>query len=61
MRETGIYQMYLKNLLDRLLRGKVVDYIGFRTRSSFFSKLTANLADLYLAAGSLLMAVRKIL
>lgn len=49
------------NLLDRLLRGKVVDYIGFRTRSSFFSKLTANLADLYLAAGSLLMTVRKIL
>ena len=35
--------------------------LGFRTRSSFFSKLTANLADLYLAAGSLLMAVRKIL
>lgn len=49
------------NLLDRLWRGKVVDYIGFRTKSPFFSKLTANLADLYLAAGSLMLAVRKIL
>lgn len=49
------------NLLDRLLRGRVVDYIGFRTKSSFLSTLTANLADLYLAAGSFMMAVRKIL
>lgn len=49
------------NLLDRLLRGRVIDYIGFRTKSSFFSTLTANLADLYLAAGTLMIAARKIL
>lgn len=49
------------NLLDRLLRGKVVDYIGFRSEHAFLAKLTANLADFYLAAGALLMTLRKIL
>lgn len=49
------------NLFDRLWRGQVVDYIGFRTTSPFFSKLTANLADLYLAVGTIMMTVRKIL
>lgn len=47
------------NLYDRIMRGKVVDYIGVTSRSSFLSKLTANLADLYLAAGSILVAVRR--
>lgn len=47
------------NLYDRVMRGRVVDYIGIKCRSSFLSKLTANLADLYLAAGSILVAVRR--
>lgn len=47
------------NLYDRIMRGKVVDYISVKSRSSFLSKLTANLADLYLAAGSILVAVRR--
>lgn len=47
------------NLYDRIMRGRVIDYLGVRSRSSFLSKLTANLADLYLAAGSILVTVRR--
>lgn len=42
------------NLYDRLIREKVIDYIGFRNKKERFSKLTANLADIYLTAGLVL-------
>lgn len=49
----------ISNIWDRLYRGKVVDYIGFQSKRKFFRKLTANLADLYVAAGTLLVLFTK--
>lgn len=43
------------NLYDRLIRGKVVDYIGFRSKHSLFSRITANLADVYVLIGTMLV------
>ena len=47
------------NLFDRLVRGKVIDYIAFGTGKGYFSKITANLGDFYIAAGMLLAWKRK--
>lgn len=47
------------NIYDRLIRGKVIDYIGIQSRIKFVSKLTANLADLYVAVGGALVALVK--
>lgn len=44
----------VSNVYDRLIREKVVDYIGIRTAKKRISKLTANLADLYLTLGAAL-------
>lgn len=49
------------NLLDRVRSGKVTDYIALTSGPSFLTRLTANLADLYLAAGALILAGRRIL
>ena len=40
------------NTFDRLVRGYVVDYFGVNCKSSKLSKITANLADLYVLIGS---------
>ncbi len=48
------------NIFDRLVRGKVIDYIGFRVKNSFLAKLTANLGDFYLAIGAFLTALGNI-
>lgn len=50
----------ISNVYDRLIRGKVIDYIGVKSDSSFLSKLTANLADMYLTAGIVLLTVSRI-
>lgn len=42
------------NVYDRIVRGKVIDYIGVKCRSKFFSKVTANLADIYVVLGALI-------
>lgn len=42
------------NIYDRLSRGKVIDYIGVQSRYKFFSRLTANLADMYAVIGAVL-------
>lgn len=47
------------NLVDRLFRGRVVDYIGVKSRSSFLSRLTANLGDLYLLVGAVMVIVSQ--
>lgn len=47
------------NLADRLFRGRVVDYIGVESRSSFLSRLTANLGDLYLFIGAVIVMVSQ--
>lgn len=49
----------ISNIWDRLAKGKVVDYIGFRSQRKFLSKITANLADLYVVAGTLLVLFTK--
>lgn len=40
------------NTFDRLVRGYVVDYFGVRCKNSKLSKITANLADVYVVIGS---------
>lgn len=47
------------NLADRLFRGRVVDYIGVKSRSSFLSRLTASLGDLYLFIGAVIVMVSQ--
>lgn len=44
----------VSNIYDRMIRGKVVDYIGFKSKHSFLSNITANLADVYVVIGALL-------
>ncbi len=45
------------NVFDRLVRGKVIDYIGIKSKSKHLSRLTANLADFYAVAGAVIVAV----
>ena len=42
------------NIYDRLVRGKVIDYIGTDSKKKKISKITVNLADLYILLGTLL-------
>ena len=44
------------NTFDRLVRGYVVDYFGVRAKNSKLSKITANIADVYVVAGSAILA-----
>lgn len=48
------------NIFDRLVRGKVIDYIGVRTENKFFARITANLGDYYIAFGALITAICNI-
>ena len=45
------------NIFDRLVRGYVVDYFGIK--NSKLSKITANLADVYIMAGSTILSAIK--
>ena len=45
------------NLIDRVYRGYVVDYIGFSFKNPKLAKITYNLGDFFIAAGVLCMAV----
>ena len=47
------------NTFDRLVRGYVVDYFGMESKNSKLSKITANIADVYVVAGSAILAVVK--
>ena len=48
------------NTYDRIVRGKVVDYIGIRSDHRILGDVTANLADVYILTGSLLVWMRRI-
>lgn len=50
----------LSNTYDRVVRGKVVDYIGVRSDHKILGDVTANLADIYILTGSLLVWMRRI-
>lgn len=47
------------NTFDRLIRGYVVDYFGIKINNSKLSKITANLADLYILTGVSILTVSK--
>lgn len=49
------------NIFDRLVRGKVVDYIGFKSKIKYLRTLTANLADFFVVIGAVLVAVAEVL
>lgn len=49
------------NIFDRLVRGRVVDYIGWKKGPECLRPVTANLGDAYLAAGILVMTGKKLL
>ena len=43
------------NTFDRLVRGYVVDYFGIKCKNSKLSKITANVADVYILIGSVIL------
>lgn len=45
------------NTFDRWIRGYVIDYVGFQTRWEKLTRLTFNLGDFLLGAGSILVAL----
>lgn len=47
------------NIYDRLVRKKVIDYIGVESKNTYLSKLTANLADFYIVIGMLSVTLSK--
>lgn len=47
------------NVYDRLIRGKVIDYIGVQSKYKFLSRITANLADAYVMVGAILAGIAK--
>ena len=47
----------VSNIYDRLARGKVIDYFGVKSKSRFLSDLTANLADIYVTVGAVIITV----
>lgn len=50
----------LSNTYDRIVRGKVVDYIGLRSEHKILGDVTGNLADVYILMGSVLVWMRRI-
>lgn len=48
------------NIFDRLVRGRVIDYIGIRTGKKFPDKITVNLGDCYIACGGLILMIRDL-
>ena len=48
------------NTFDRLVRGKVIDYFGIKCKVKKIRNLTANLADVYVLIGSILLFVLNI-
>ena len=49
----------ISNTYDRLIRGKVIDYIGIRSKNQFVARLTANLGDFYILLGAVLLALKN--
>ena len=43
------------NIFDRLVRGKVIDYIAVRTKSARLNTITATLGAIYIALGAILI------
>ena len=50
----------VSNIFDRLVRGKVIDYFGIKCKAKKIRRLTANLADVYVLLGSILLLILNI-
>ena len=48
------------NIYDRLVRGKVIDYFGFRTKWPKVTKITFNLGDLFIFLGASMVSLAEI-
>lgn len=51
----------VSNLYDRMIRGKVIDYIGVRCGHRYLQRLTANLADFYILVGMVFVTVSRMI
>lgn len=51
----------LSNIYDRLVRGKVIDYIGFKSKWKKVRTTTPNLADFYVAIGAIVIFAARAL
>lgn len=51
----------VSNIYDRLVRGKVIDYIGFKSKWKKLRTTTPNLADFYVAIGAITIFIARIL
>ena len=49
------------NTCDRWLRGYVIDYVGFNTKSEKFNQVTFNIGDFFIMFGSVLALVSSVL
>ena len=47
----------LSNAWDRTIRGKVIDYFGFKTRWEKVTDITYNIADIFIFVGSFLAVI----
>lgn len=47
------------NVYDRLVRGKVIDYIGIQWKNTKLARITANLADVYVVVGAVIAGVAE--
>ncbi|MEF9945438.1 MAG: signal peptidase II [Lachnospiraceae bacterium] len=60
IKKTGISFMVggaFSNLYDRLVRGYVVDYVGFQTKWKKLTDVTFNLGDFFIFAGGILVVI----
>lgn len=58
LKKTGLSLMAAgawSNTFDRVVRGYVVDYVGFQSRWKKLSQITYNFGDFFIAAGTLLV------
>lgn len=51
----------VSNIYDRLVRGKVIDYIGFKSKWKKLRTTTPNLADFYVAIGAIAVLIARAL
>lgn len=50
----------ISNMFDRLVRGHVVDYVGFRLEDKHLEGITYNFADFFIVAGAVITVMTKL-